>query len=116
MMQQLDTLQQMVLNMQKTLDSQTAILRTLIEQANDKINAMGSTIQDLRKANEKDSASYNARLDSMSAQVQELSSSLDEAKARMSKLSDQLAQTQTIIQTLNTPPPAPANGTNPAGG
>jgi tol-pal system protein YbgF len=116
MMQQLDTLQQMMLNMQKTLDSQTAILRTLIEQANDKINAMGSTVQDLRKASEKDSASYNARLDSMTAQIQELSSSLDEAKARMAKLSDQVAQTQTIIQTLNTPPPAPSDGTNPDGG
>jgi tol-pal system protein YbgF len=116
MMQQLDTLQQMVQNLQKTVDSQTAILRTLIEQANDKINAMGSTVQDLRKASEKDSASYNARLDSMTAQIQELSSSLDEAKARMAKLSDQVAQTQTIIQTLNTPPPAPADGTNPAGG
>jgi len=113
MMQQLDTMQQLMMSMQKTLDSQTAILRTLIEQANDKINAMGSTVQDLRKASEKDSASYNARIDSMSAQVQELSSSLDEAKARLAKLSDQVAQTQTIIQTLNTPPPAPADGTTP---
>jgi tol-pal system protein YbgF len=111
MMQQLDTLQQMMQNLQKTVDSQTAILRTLIEQANDKINTMGSTIQDLRKASEKDSASYNARLDSMTGQIQELSASLDEAKARLSKLSDQVAQTQTIIQTLNTPPPTPTPGT-----
>lgn len=113
MMQQLDTLQQMVQNLQKTVDSQTAILRTLIEQANDRINAMGSTVDDLRKSNEKNSASYNARLDSMTGQIQELSASLDEAKARLAKLSDQMAQTQTIIQTLNTPPATPAGTTTP---
>ena len=69
---------------------------------------MNTTVDELRRASEKNNASYNARLDSMSGQIQELSSSLDEAKARLSKLSDQVAQTQNIIQTLNTPPkPAP---------
>lgn len=113
MMQQLDTLQQMMQNLQKTVDSQTAILRTLIEQANDKINSMSATVEDLRKSNEKDNASYNARLDSMTGQIQELSASLDEAKSRLSKLSDQVAQTQTIIQTLNTPPVTTPAGTTP---
>lgn len=114
MMQQLDTLQQMVQNLQKTVDSQTAVLRTLIEQANDKINAMGSTVEELRKSNEKDSASSNARFDSMTSQIQELSASMDEAKSRLAKLSDQLAQTQTIIQTLNTPPATQPAGTTSA--
>jgi len=113
MMQQLDTLQQMLQNLQKTVDSQTAILRTLIEQANDKINAMGSTVNELRKSNEKNSADYNARLDSMTGQIQELSASLDEAKSRLAKLSDQMAQTQTIVQTLNTPPATSPAGTTP---
>jgi tol-pal system protein YbgF len=114
MMQQLDTLQQMVQNLQKTVDSQTAILRTLIEQANDKINAMGSTVQELRKSNEKESAGTNARFDSMTSQIQELSASMEEAKSRLAKLSDQLAQTQTIIQTLNAPPATQPAGTTPA--
>ncbi|HEV2351198.1 MAG TPA: tetratricopeptide repeat protein [Terriglobia bacterium] len=115
MMQQLDTLQQMMQNLQKTVDSQTAILRTLIEQANDKISTMGSTVEELRKSNEKDNASYNTRLDSMTNQMQELSASLDEAKSRLAKLSDQVTQTQTIIQTLNTPPAAtPAGPTSGA--
>lgn len=108
MMEQLDTLQQMVQNMQKTLDTQTAVLKTLIEQANDNVNSMKTTVAELRKANEQNLASTNNRFDAITSQVQELAASLDEAKARLSKLSDQLAQTQNIIQTLNTPSRAAA--------
>jgi tol-pal system protein YbgF len=117
MMQQLDTLQQLVQNMQKTVDTQTAILRTLVEQANDKVNSMKTTVEDLRKSTEKSLASSNARFDSMTSQIQALNESLEEAKSRLAKLSDQVAQTQNIIQTLNTPPaPAPgATTANPSG-
>jgi tol-pal system protein YbgF len=111
MMQQLDTLQQMVQNLQKTVDTQTAVLRTLVEQANDKVNAMKSTVEELQKSTEKNLATSNARLDTMTNQIQALSESLDEAKSRLARLSEQLAQTQNIIQTLSTPPATPAGGT-----
>jgi tol-pal system protein YbgF len=103
MMQQLDTLQQAVQNMQKTLDTQTAILKTLIEQANDNVNSMKSTVGELRSATQQNLASTNARFDSMTSQIQALNESLEEAKARLSKLGEQMAQTQNIIQTLNAP-------------
>lgn len=102
MMQQLDTLQQAVQNLQKTVDSQTAILRTLVEQADDKVNSMKTDVEELRRSTEKSLAGSNARFDSMTSQIQAVSESLDEAKARLAKLSDQAAQTQNIIQTLNT--------------
>jgi len=111
MMQQMDTLQQAVQNIQKTLDTQTAILKTLIEQANDNVNKIKVNMDDLRDAEQKNLATSNARLDSMSTQIQALSESLDEAKARIGKLGEQLAQTQNIIQTL-TAPPQPAGAPN----
>ena len=122
MMQQLDTLQQAVQNLQKTVDSQTAILRTLVEQADDKVNSMKTDVEELRKSTEKNLAGSNARFDSMTSQIQALSESLEEAKARLAKLSDQAAQTQNIIQTLNTSATAtpaantagPATGAKPA--
>jgi tol-pal system protein YbgF len=116
LMRQLDTMQQMILNMQKTLDSQTAILRTLVEQANDNVNSMKLTVEDLRKATQKNLADSSARFDSMTTQIQVLSESLEEAKARLTKLSEQVAQTQNIIQTLNAPVPpgGEAAGTAPA--
>jgi tol-pal system protein YbgF len=100
--------------MQKILDSQTVVLRTLVEQANDNVTSMKLTVDELRKATQQNLASSNARLDTLTSQIQTLSESLEEAKARLSKLSDQAAQTQNIIQTLNAPP-APATGTTAPG-
>ncbi len=104
LMRQMDTLQQMILNMQKTLDSQTAVLRTLVEQANDNVNSMKNTVAELQKDTRQALASNNARFDSMTSQIQTLSESLEEAKARIANLSEQVAQTQNIIQTLHAPP------------
>ncbi len=103
MQQQLDTLQQSVANMQKTVDTQSAIIKTLVEQANDNVNSMKATIADLQRTNSQNLATSNSRFDTMTNQIQALSESLEEAKARLSKLSDQMAQTQNIIQTLSTP-------------
>ncbi len=103
-LRQLDALQQTVQNLQKTVDTQTAVLRTLIEQANDNVNSMKATVAELRRSTEQNLASNNARFDSMTTQIQALSESLEEAKSRLAKLSDQLAQTQNIIQTINNPP------------
>ena len=109
MMQQLDALQQAVQNLQKTVDTQTAVLKTLIEQANDNINTMKATVTELRGSMQQNLASSNARFDNMTTQLQALSESLDEAKARLSKVSDQLTQTQNILQTM------PAQSTTPPG-
>ena len=118
MLQQLDALQQAVQNLQKTVDTQGAVLRTLIEQASDNVNKIKSNMDDLRDATQKNLATSNARLDSMTTQIQALSESLDEAKARIGKLGEQLAQTQNIIQTITAPPQqpaAPATGTGAPG-
>lgn len=110
MQQQLDTLQQAVANMQRSVDTQSAIIKTLVEQANDNVNSMKATIADLQRTNSQNLATSNSRFDSMSNEIQALSASLDEAKERLSKLSDQMAQTQNIIQTLNAQPAAQPNG------
>ena len=100
MMQQLDQLQQSVQNLQKTVDTQSAVLKTLIEQADDKVNTMKATVDDLKGPLQQNLASTNARFDALASQIQALSESLDEAKSRLAKLSDQMAQTQNILQTL----------------
>ena len=116
-MQQLDQMQQALQNLQKTVDTQTAVLKTLIEQANDNVNTMKVTVTEMRGTLQQNLASTNARFDSLTSQVQALSESLEEAKARLAKLSDQMAQTQNILQTI--PPsgaiPPGANPTSPTG-
>ena len=114
MMQQLDALQQAVQNLQKTVDTQTAVLKTLVEQSNDNVNSMKAVVTDLRGSMQQNLASTNARFDTMATQMQALSESLDEAKARLSKLGEQMAQMQNILTTLptqTTPAPGAAPGT-----
>ena len=108
-MQTLDTLSQKVDTLQKNLDAQAADARNLIGQVNKNLIAMKSTVADLQKATDQALASNNARFDSMTGQVQAFSESLEEVKSRLAKLSEQVAQTQNIIQTLSTPAPAASN-------
>jgi tol-pal system protein YbgF len=119
MMQQLDALQQAVQNLQKTVDTQTAVLKTLVEQASDNVNSMKSVVTDLRSSVQQNLASSNARFDAMTTQMQALSESLEETKSRLSKLSDQMTQTQNILQTLpalSNPAPSATPGTPTAPG
>ena len=116
LMRQLDTMQQMIMNMQKTLDTQTAVLKTLVEQTNDNVSNMKLQVEELEKATQQNLASSSARSDSTTRDIQALSESLEEVKARLAKLSDQMAQTQNIIQTLNAPPAAGTPGTPGATG
>ena len=114
MMQQLDALQQAVQNLQKTVDTQTAVLKTLVEQANDNVNTMKGIVTDLRTSVQQNLASSSARFDAMTTQMQALSESLEEAKSRLAKLSEQMAQTQNILQTLpavSNPAPSTTPGT-----
>ncbi|HZO98716.1 MAG TPA: tol-pal system protein YbgF [Terriglobia bacterium] len=112
MMQQLDDLQQKVANLQSTLDTQSGILRTLIQQTSENVVSMKATVADLQKTMGQNLASTNARFDSMTSQIQALSESLEEAKARLAKLSDQMAQTQNILQTLPASGPQPGAATS----
>jgi tol-pal system protein YbgF len=116
-MQQLDTLQATVQIMQKTIDTQSAVLRTLVDQMNDNVNGMKQTVADMQKSSQKNLAATDARLDTLTSQIQALSENVEEAKARLAKLNDQVTKTQNIIQTLNTPPAPQVGppGTNPAG-
>jgi tol-pal system protein YbgF len=115
MMQQLDALQQAVQNLQKTVDTQTAVLRTLVEQANDNVNNMKATVTEMHTSIQQNLASSGARFDTMTTQMQALSESLDEAKARLSKLSEQMAQMQTILTTMPSQP-TPTAGVTPGPG
>jgi tol-pal system protein YbgF len=114
MMQQIDALQQAVQNLQKTVDTQSAVLKTLVEQTNDNVNVMKAAVSELRGTMQQSLAASGAKFDTMSSQTQALSESLDEAKARLSKLGEQLVQIQNTLSTLpaqSNPAPVATPGT-----
>ena len=115
MMQQLDGLQSSIQSLQKTVDTQSAVLKTLVEQSNDNVNSMKAIVTDLRGTLQQSLAASGAKSDSMASQIQALSESLDEAKARLTKLGEQITQIQNTLTTLPANPPAPGPGTGPSG-
>ncbi len=104
-------MQQAVQSLQRTVDTQGAVLTTLVKQANDNVAAMKSAVTDSQSSIQQNLATSGNRFDNLTQQMQALSESLDEAKAKLSKLSEQVAQMQTALTTL--PPSGPAAG--PAG-
>ncbi|MDE3178567.1 MAG: outer membrane protein assembly factor BamD [Acidobacteriota bacterium] len=113
MMTQLDSLQQEVQTLQRTVDTQTAVIKTLLQQTSASVDSMKAIIAKMQEAEQRNLAATSNRFDGMTQEIQQLSANLDQANGQLSKLSDQVAQTQKILQTLNVPatPAAPAAGT-----
>ena len=120
-LQQVNNLQQQMQTLQQTVDRQGAVMKTLIEQTTDTVRAMQTGMADLRVLTQKNLAGNSAKIEEIATQIEILNASLEEAKARLSRLSDQVIQTQNILQTLNTPSagaglPVPGVGPRPAAG
>lgn len=87
--------------LQTTLTQETTIQKTLIEQATDSVNKLSGGMSSLQKSVQDLQATSDARLDSMSTQIQGVSDNLQEVLARMGKLNQQLTDAQNAIQGLD---------------
>ncbi len=91
------------------------VMKTLIEQSNDNVGKLATTMGSLQKSVQDVQANSGARLDTMSTQVQGLSDNLEEIKSRLGKLNQQLVDLQNSVQSLDAKiagtAPAPATGT-----
>jgi tol-pal system protein YbgF len=88
-------------DLQRAVDEKHAVLKTLLEQTLDQINRLTTQMGALQKSVMDVQANSGSRLDTMSAQFQALSDNLEEVKARVAKLSQQMAETQGILQSLD---------------
>ena len=88
-------------DMQSSIDQNQAVLKTLIEQSTDAVNKMSVTMSGLQKSVLDVQANSGSRLDTMSTQVQGLSDNLEEIKARIGKLNQQLTDLQNTVQSLD---------------
>ncbi len=109
------TLQQQLRDLQQSVDHNNAVLKTLIEQAVDAVNHMGTVIDGLEQSVQQAQARTNTRVDSLVVQVQSLRDTVDEVGARLGRISQQLAETQGVMRSVDarlatTPPPAPVEG------
>lgn len=94
-------LQDTVRALQRSVDEKHAVLRTLIEQSVDAVNRMDTAVQTLQKVVQDSASNSNARVETLAGQVQSLSESVEELKSRLGKLQQQLADTQSVVQSLD---------------
>lgn len=102
-------LQQQVRDLQASLDKNNAVLKTLVEQALDSVNRMGTTVSTLEQSVQEAQATTNTRVDSLATQVQSLRDAVDELTARLGRISQQLSETQGVLQSVDArlAPPLP---------
>ena len=86
------------------------VMKTLVDQSNDNVTKLASTMGSLQKSVQDVQANSGARLDTMSTQVQGLSDNLEEIKSRLGKLNQQLVDLQNSVQSLD----AKVSGSAPA--
>src|SRR5256712_520461 len=110
-------------DLQRSVDEKHAVLKTLLEQSLDSFSKLDTTMGSLQKTMQDVQANSGARLDSMATQVQGLADNLEDVKARLSKLNQQLADMQSTMQSLDAKvaggkpgPGAPAPGADSSTG
>jgi tol-pal system protein YbgF len=97
----MDLLRQNQRELQRAVDEKHAVLKTLIEQTLDQINKLSTQMGALQKSVMDVQANTGSRMDTMTTQFQALSDNLEELKARVSKLQQQMTETQGTLQSLD---------------
>jgi tol-pal system protein YbgF len=101
-------LQQQVRDLQKSFDTQNAVIQKLIEQLSSQVNILKASVEEVKNSNQQTQAAVSAKVESVSGQFSAVNSSLDLVLDRISKLSQQLAETKAKVEVLETPPASSA--------
>jgi len=109
-------------DLRSALDSNSASLRTLVQQQVDAVNHLNAQMGSLEQAIQQVQANSGSRIDTMAQQTQGLSDNLQDVQARVGKLSQQLTDMQNLLQSIdgkvsgNAPAPGASNPGAPGPG
>ena len=101
---QVQALQDQMTQMRQSFDERMGVMKNLIEQSTDNVNKVVSAVNDLNQQVQKTHQDNGGRADQLSGQIQSLNDSVDELKARMTKITQQLDAIQSTQQNINQPP------------
>ena len=116
---QVQTLADQMSRMQQSFDERMGIMRNLIEQSTDSVNKLSTNLDAVTKTLQQQSSDTQGRMDQLSGQVQSLHDSLDEVRARLTKIGQQLDAASAGGQSISgqsaaaVPPPTPAQAPPP---
>ena len=97
---QVQALQDQMSRMQQAFDERMGVMRNLIESTTDKMNQINASLAELQRTIKQQQAEGGTRTDQLSGQMQALNDSVDELKARMGKIGNQLDAMQNAQTTL----------------
>jgi tol-pal system protein YbgF len=113
---QLQIMQDNMTQMKQSFDERMGVMKDLVTQQTDSVNKLNTAVQNLQKTVGQETNDAGSKVDQISGQVQALHDAVDELKARLAKVSDQLKDIQSAQQNV----PAPGTGQpgtgQPAGG
>ena len=107
-------LQQQVRDLQKSFDQQGAVLKTLVEQLAEQISILKKSVEEVKGSNQQTQASVGAKIESVNSQFSAVNSSLDLLLDRISKLSQQIAETKAKVEVLDQPQQSSQGAPGPA--
>jgi len=125
---QIQQLQDAVARLQQSNDERMGVLKDLVQQSADSVNKMSVAVNGIQLGMQNQQEASKASNEQLSGQIQSLNDSLDELKARMTRMEKSLADVQGQQQSTNAmlgnlpqgggsgapaannpPPPAPAS-------
>ena len=92
-------------DMRSTFHERMGMMRQLMEQTTDAINKLNVVTEQVQLSIKGSVAAQGSKVDSVTDSVQGLQDSLEDVKARLSKLSEQMSQVRNSVETLQTPTP-----------
>jgi tol-pal system protein YbgF len=112
---QVQALQDQMTQMRQSFDERMGVMKNLVEQSTDNVNKVANSVNELNQTLQKSHQDEGGRADQLSGQIQALHDSVDELKARVAKMTQQLDSIQNAQQNI-TQPPAGMPGTTGAPG
>jgi len=117
--QQVSQLLQGQQDLRTAVDTNSATLKTLIQQSLDSVNQLSSQMGSLQKTVQDVQANTGASISSMTQQTQGISDNLQDVQARVGKLAQQMTDMQNLLQSIDAKVSgggaAPAPGSAPSG-
>ena len=112
---QIQDLQDAVTKLQQSNDERMGVMKDLVQQSADSINKMATSLDAIHHQLQTQQEAQGTKIDQVSSQIQSLNDSLDELKARLSRLEKLTQDVQNQQQSMSASmPPASAGAPAPA--
>ena len=113
--QQVQQLIQAQRDMRSVMDTNNATLKTLVQQSLDAVNQLNNQMGVVQKTVQEMQANTGARIDTMTTQTQGLSDNMQDVQARVGKLSQQMNDIQSLLQSIDGKISSPGSAPTGAG-